>query len=141
MPPFHARASRDLVRRESSVVAEWAIWDVLWSMVWFFFLFIFIWMFIGVFADVFRRRDLSGWAKAGWLLLLVVLPFLGILIYTIARPRDLPQDREEMMRVVEQQRRVVGYSAADEIVKLDELEAKGSISHAEYERLKERALA
>ena len=52
----------------------------------FFFWFMLIWMFIMVFADIFRRTDLSGGAKAGWVLLIFILPFFGILIYLIARP-------------------------------------------------------
>ena len=60
-----------------------------WYMVMFYVLFAVIWMFIQVFADIFRRRDLSGAGKAGWILLLVVLPFLGVLIYMIMRPKTI----------------------------------------------------
>ena len=123
------------------VATDWTFGDVLWAMIAFFFWFIFIWMFIGVFADIFHRRDISGGAKAGWIFLVCILPFLGILIYMISRPKDLPQDREEMTKLVEQQRRLAGYSAADEIAKLDGLKAAGSITDDEYQRLKERALA
>ena len=55
---------------------EWTFGSVLWAMV-FFFWFMLIWIFIGVFADLFRRNDLSGWGKAGWLLLIFIIPFLG----------------------------------------------------------------
>jgi hypothetical protein len=65
----------------------WSFGSVLWGMVAFFFWFLIVWMFIATFADIFRRRDLTGWGKAGWMFLIVVLPFLGILIYVIARPR------------------------------------------------------
>jgi hypothetical protein len=60
--------------------------EILLGMVALFFLVVFLWIFIAIFADIFRRRDLGGWAKAGWILLIVVLPFLGCLIYVIARP-------------------------------------------------------
>jgi Phospholipase_D-nuclease N-terminal len=63
-------------------------WDVIFSMVAFFFWFMLIWIFIALFADIFRRHDLSGLAKAGWLILLVLLPFLGALIYIVMRPSD-----------------------------------------------------
>jgi hypothetical protein len=66
---------------------EWTFGSVLWAMIVFFFWFMLIWMFIGVFADIFRRNDLSGGAKAGWLLLIFIVPFFGILIYLIARPK------------------------------------------------------
>jgi hypothetical protein len=68
------------------MAAFWTFGTFLWGMVAFFFWFVFIWMFISAFADIFRRRDLSGWAKAGWIFLIAVLPLLGILIYVIARP-------------------------------------------------------
>jgi hypothetical protein len=66
--------------------SDFDLGDLLIAMIAFSFLFMFIWMFIGVFADIFRRHDLSGWGKAGWILLIFVLPLLGILIYLIARP-------------------------------------------------------
>jgi uncharacterized membrane protein YczE len=120
---------------------EWTFGTVIWSMVVFFFWFLFIWMFISIFADIFRREDLSGWAKAGWIFLIVILPFLGILIYVIARPKMTAQDRRMMAEAEEVQRRVAGYSAADEIAKLGKLRDEGKITAEEYERLKERALA
>ncbi|HEU4528306.1 MAG TPA: SHOCT domain-containing protein [Actinomycetota bacterium] len=114
--------------------------EVLWAMLVFFFWFMFIWMFIGVFADIFRREDLSGWGKAGWILLIVVLPLLGILIYMIARPKMTEQDRRMMAEAQEAQRRMSGYSAADEIAKLATLRDEGQITAEEYERLKAQAV-
>ena len=119
---------------------EWSFGDVLWTLVVFFFWMMAIWIFIAIFGDIFRRRDLSGWAKAGWIFLLFVLPFLGALIYTIARPRMTEQDREDIMRAQEMQRRVEGYSSAEEIEKLARLRDAGEISAEEYESLKRRAL-
>ena len=66
--------------------SDFDLGDLLIAMIAFSFMFMFIWMFIGVFADIFRRHDLSGGAKAGWVLLIFVLPLLGVLIYLIARP-------------------------------------------------------
>ena len=62
------------------IATDWNLGTVLWAMLVFFFWFIFIWMFIGVFADIFRRNDIGGGAKAGWIILIVLVPFLGILI-------------------------------------------------------------
>lgn len=118
---------------------EWSFGDVLWSMLVFFFWLMFIWMFIAVFGDIFRRDDLSGWGKAGWVFLIFVLPLLGILIYMIARPKMTEQDRRMMTEAEERQRRLAGYSAADEIAKLARLRDEGQISAEEYERLKARA--
>ena len=114
--------------------------ELLWAMLVFFFWFQAIWIFIRVFADIFHRRDLSGAAKAGWILLLFVLPFAGAIIYLIARPKMTEQDREDIQRMQEAQRRVTGYSAAEEIEKLAKLRDSGAISPEEYERLKTRAL-
>lgn len=75
---------------------DWDFGDIFLTMLAFFFLFTFIWMFIAVFADIFRRRDLSGAAKAGWLILIVLLPFLGILIYMISRPPPTEEDLKMM---------------------------------------------
>jgi uncharacterized membrane protein len=68
------------------MVGFWTFGTFLWGMLAFFFWFAFIWMFIAAFADIFRRRDLSGLAKAGWILVIAILPLIGILIYVIARP-------------------------------------------------------
>jgi Phospholipase_D-nuclease N-terminal len=62
--------------------------ELLLAMLAFFFLFLAIWLFIVLFGDIFRRTDLSGWAKAGWTLLIFILPLIGILIYLIARPPE-----------------------------------------------------
>jgi hypothetical protein len=109
-------------------------------MVVFFFWFMFIWIFITVFADIFRRNDIHGWAKAGWIILIVILPFLGILIYLIARPKMTAQDKEMMEQAQAVQDRIEGYSAADEVAKLAKLRDSGAISAEEYEELKRRAM-
>src|SRR3954467_4130273 len=100
---------------------DWTFGSVLWAMVVFFFWFLFIWMFIAVFSDIFRRNDIHGGAKAGWIILIVLLPFLGILIYMIARPKMTAQDKEMLEGYSEAQRRATGFSAADEIAKAQEL--------------------
>lgn len=120
---------------------DWSFGDVLVSMIVFFFWVMAIWIFISIFADIFRRNDMSGWAKAGWILLLFVLPFLGALIYVIARPKMTEQDREIVAKAQEQQRRLEGYSAADEVAKLAKLRDEGEITAEEYQELKRRALA
>lgn len=114
--------------------------DVLWSMLAFFFLFMAIWIFIAVFADIFRRNDISGWGKAGWVILIFIVPFLGALIYLIARPKMTAQDKEDMQKMQEAQRRMQGYSAADEIAKLATLRDEGKISAEEYESMKKQAM-
>ena len=114
--------------------------DIFASFVVFFFWFMAIWIFIAVFADIFRRNDISGWGKAGWILLIFLVPFLGALIYIIARPKMTAQDKELLERSQEAQRRVEGYSPADEIAKLAKLRDEGKITAEEYEDMKKKAM-
>jgi Phospholipase_D-nuclease N-terminal len=120
---------------------DWSFGDVIWAMIVFFFWFMFIWLFITIFADIFRRDDLSGWAKAGWIVLIVILPFIGILIYVIARPKMTEQDKRMLAEVQERERRLSGYSAAEEIERLAKLRDEGKISAEEFESLKQRAMS
>jgi len=122
------------------LATDWSFGDVLWAMLVFFFWFMAIWIFIMVFSDIFRRRDLSGWAKGGWILLIFIVPFLGALIYLIARPKMTEQDKEDMARMQEAERRVSGYSPADEVAKLSKLRDEGKITAEEYEEMKKRAM-
>ena len=114
---------------------------VIWTMIALFFWMMFIWMFIMIASDIFRRDDIHGWSKAGWLILICVLPAVGILIYIIARPKMTEQDKEIIAAAQEQQRRLAGYSSADEIAKLSALKEKGDITAEEFEEMKKRALA
>jgi energy-coupling factor transporter transmembrane protein EcfT len=115
--------------------------EFFWYMLMFYVFFMVIWMFIQVFADIFRRENLSGWGKAGWIFLLFVFPFLGILIYMIARPKNTEQDRRMMAEAQATQARLVGGSAVDDIAKAKDLLDKGSITQAEFDVLKAQALA
>lgn len=123
------------------IATEWSLGSVIWAMIVFYFWFMFIWMFIGIFTDIFRRDDLSGGAKAGWLILIVLLPLLGILIYMAVRPKMTDQDRQMMADAQEMRRRMEGFSAADEIAKLAKLRDEGKITAEEYEAMKQRSLA
>ena len=121
------------------LATEWNVGSVLWTMLVLFFWVMAIRIFIAIFSDIFRRNDLSGWAKAGWIFLIFIVPFLGALIYVIARPKMTAQDKEMLEQAQEAQRRVSGYSPADEIAKLAELRDKGEISAEEYTDLKRKA--
>ena len=115
--------------------------DIFASFIVFFFWFMAIWIFIAVFADIFRRNDIHGLAKAGWILLIFVIPFVGALIYIIARPRMTEQDKQMMAAAQAQQRRATGYSAADEVDKLAKLRDAGTLTPEEFEAAKAKALA
>ena len=122
------------------LATDWTFGSVILAMAVFFFWFMAIWIFITIFADIFHRRDLSGGAKAGWIFLLFVVPFLGALIYMIARPKMTEQDKEDMERMQEAQRRISGYSPSDEIDKLAKLREEGKITPDEYEEMKRKAM-
>jgi len=115
-------------------------WDVIASMIAFFFWFMFIWIFIAIFSDIFRRNDLTGGWKAIWLILLVFLPFLGALIYMIARPKVTAQDVELMTQAEAASKAAAAVSPADQIAKLQQLKASGAITEPEYEALKAKAM-
>jgi uncharacterized membrane protein YcjF (UPF0283 family) len=119
---------------------QWDLWDVLWSMMIFFFWFMYIWLFITIFADIFRRNDIHGWAKAGWLIFLIFIPLIGALVYMIARPKMTEQDKQMIEEAQARQKRAAGYSAAEEIAKAQALKDSGAISDAEFQELKRKAM-
>ncbi len=128
------------------LAAEWGTGQVFWSMLWFFLFFIWIWLLIIVFSDVFRSHDLSGVAKAIWVIFIILLPYLGVFVYLIARGHKMQEHAVEAAQAQDTAMRqyvqsVAPVSPADELAKLADLKAKGVIDDAEYERLKAKALA
>jgi hypothetical protein len=105
-------------------------------------IFVFImwfWLFIIIASDLFRRHDISGWGKAIWIIALVVFPYIAVLVYLISQGRGIAQrNAQRADEARDELRRVVGFSAADEIEKLDKLKKAGSISDAEFTRLRAR---
>ena len=103
-------------------------------------IFVFIvwfWLFISVAADLFRRHDISGWIKAIWVIAVIIFPYLGVLAYLIFQGRGIAErNAQQAVQARDELRRVVGFSAADEIEKLDRLKKAGSISDAEFVRLR-----
>lgn len=112
-----------------------------WYMLMVFFFFMIIWMFIQIFADIFHRENLSGWGKAGWIFLIFAVPFLGILIYVIARPKNTEQDKRDMEAMMAAQARMQGGNAVDDIAKAQALLEKGAISQQEFDAIKSKALS
>jgi Short C-terminal domain len=105
-------------------------------------IFVFIvwfWLLITVAADLFRRHDISGWIKALWVIAWVVFPYLGVLAYLIFQGRSMAERNvHQVQQTRDDLRRAVGFSVADEIEKLDRLKQAGSISDAEFTRLRAR---
>jgi uncharacterized membrane protein len=110
-----------------SAIVEWTFGTLLWASLVLFFRTAVVWMFIAVFADI-LRRNMSGWAKAARIIVIVVLPFLGTLVYVIVRP------------TAERQAGADEGGASDEIAKAARSQAEGRISEDEFVHLKQRAL-
>jgi hypothetical protein len=105
-------------------------------------IFIFIvwfWLLIVVFGDLFRRHDISGWTKAVWVIALIVFSYIAVLAYLIFQGRGMAERNVQQAQLARDElRRVVGFSVADEIQKLDGLKKAGSISDAEFATLRAR---
>jgi len=130
------------------MLAEFGTGQVFWSMLWFFLFVIWIWLLIAIFGDIFRSRDLSGWGKAFWSIFIIVLPYLGVFVYLIARGQKMQEhtlqaakEQDAAMREYVQNVTRGSASSADEIAKLAELRSSGVISEAEFQQAKAKALS
>jgi hypothetical protein len=131
------------------LLAEFGTGQVFWSMLWFFLFFIWIWLLMGLFADIFRSPDLSGWGKALWVIFIIALPFLGILVYLIARGSQMQEralrqaaDHEAAFRThVREVAGSISGGTADELARFADLRDRGVISEDEFEQAKTKALA
>ena len=103
---------------------------------------VWFWLLITVFSDLFRRHDISGWGKAIWIIALIVFPYLGIFAYMITQATGMAErSSQQAQQTREELRKVVGFSAADEIEKLDRLKKSGSITDLEFARLRAKLVA
>ncbi|WP_229894918.1 SHOCT domain-containing protein [Streptomyces galilaeus] len=121
-----------------------------WTMLWFFLWIMWIFLFVKIVFDIFRDDSLGGWGKAGWLVFVLVLPFLGVFVYLIARGRDM--GRREVDHALQQRKVLDAYvketaasgpptpSGADELAKLSELHAHGDITAEEFQKAKNLVL-
>lgn len=129
------------------VASSYPFLDIVGSMFIFFLLAAWFWLLFRVFADVFRRHDLSGWGKAGWLLFVIALPWLGAFVYVISQnngmaDRDLERENAARARFEDQVRAAShNGSTADEIERAKRLLDTGAIDYNEFEDLKQKALA
>lgn len=117
------------------------------AMLYFFLFFLWIWLFISIFGDIIRSDDLSGWGKAGWTVLIIALPYLGVLVYLIARGRSMTHRAEREAHLRDQAMReyvreaASAPSTAQEIERLAALQSRGEISEAEFQQAKLKILA
>jgi hypothetical protein len=120
-----------------------AFWTVMWIFLWIMWLM----LLFRIIIDIFRDHEMSGGAKAAWLIFVLVIPFLGVLVYVIVRGKDM--GKRELTQAEKQQAAMDSYiretaggaSGADQLAKLSELKAKGEISEQEFERAKQKILA
>ena len=127
------------------LATDYPFLNILWTMIIFFAWVIWIWIAITVLVDVFRRHDIGGFSKAGWVILVIVVPFLGVLIYLLANhdgmaKRGNKQAEAQQAQFDEYVRDTAGGSAG-QVAKAKELLDSGAISQDEYEQLKRKALA
>jgi len=130
------------------LAADFGTGQVLWSFVWFTLFFLWIWLLVMVFADIFRSPDLSGWGKALWTLFILVLPYLGVFVYLIARGHKMSehalveaQRQDDMFRKYVKEAASPSASAADELATLSSLREKGVLSEEEFTRMKAKLTA
>jgi hypothetical protein len=98
---------------------------------------VWFWLIVVIYGDLFRRHDISGWGKAFWVIGLVLFSYLGILAYLVTQGRGMAErNAQQAQQAREELRRVVGFSVADEITKLDQLKKSGAITDAEFQRLR-----
>jgi Phospholipase_D-nuclease N-terminal len=98
---------------------------------------VWFWLLITVFGDLFRRHDISGWGKALWVIVLILLPYIGVFVYLISQGRGMTErNAQYAQQARDEMRRAVGFSPADEIQKLDGLKRSGSISDDEFRHLR-----
>ncbi|HEY1368213.1 MAG TPA: SHOCT domain-containing protein [Gaiellaceae bacterium] len=118
-------------------------WDALVVFAWI----IWFWLLITVFADLFRRHDASGWAKAGWIVFVIVLPYIGVLVYLIAEHEGIAERNTQRAQAEQRQFDQYVQSVApssdpsEQIAKAKTLLDNGTITQGEFDRIKEKALA
>jgi ABC-type multidrug transport system fused ATPase/permease subunit len=129
------------------IAADYPFLDVFWTMIIFFCWVAWIWVLIMIIGDLFRRHDTSGWIKALWVIFLIVLPFLGVLIYLIANGSGMSQRQADSVRASQEQFKDYVQSvapsggSASELARAKELLDSGAINQQEYDQLKAKVLA
>lgn len=125
------------------MIAEggFTFWNFLVDVFVIFMFVLWLWLLISVFSDLFRRKDVSGFGKVLWMILLIVLPFIGVFAYLLTQSGSMAaRQQADAQAARDHLREVVGFSAADEIEKLGKLKASGAITADEYAKLRAKLL-
>lgn len=127
------------------MLATFGVLQVFWSLIWFFLLFMWIMLVFRVFGDLFRDHETSGVAKVLWIVFIILLPFLGVFVYLVARGNKMAEREVAAIKAQDQAARAyikdaAGVSSADELARLAELKDKGVISDAEFNSLKAKVI-
>ena len=127
------------------LAADYPFLDVLWTIIIFFVWVMWFWLLFTCWADIFRRHDLNGWGKTGWLIFTIVLPFLGVFIYLITQHEGMNERAMQQQQAARQQMdsyiRDTAGGSANEIAQAKKLLDDGTITQQEFERIKQQALA
>ncbi len=126
---------------------QYPLLDLFWTLFMIFAFVVWIWVLIAIFTDLFRSHDIGGWAKALWVVFVIVLPLVGILVYLIVRghgmhERAVAQVQQDQQSFDQYVRATAGGSdTADELAKLAQLKDNGTITQAEFDAQKAKLLA
>jgi len=120
--------------------ADFSIGEFLLWCLWIFLFVVWFWLLITIFSDLFRRHDIGGGAKTLWFLFVLLFSFLGILVYLLTQHEGMAQRNMEMVKAQQQQLREIAASPADELMKLDQLKANGSLTDAEYQAMRTKVI-
>jgi hypothetical protein len=147
-PPGERPEWRNGMSTQMYLAYDYPLLSVFWSMLWFFLWIMWFILLFRIIVDIFRDDELSGWAKAGWLLFVILLPFLGVLVYVIARGKNMGRREVTQARAQQEafdsyirQTAAGGISSVDELAKLSEIRARGDITDDEFRRAKELVLS
>ena len=128
------------------LATSYPLLEVFWTMLIFFAFFIWIWLLIVVFTDLFRRSDTSGLAKVAWIIFIIIIPYLGVFVYLIAEHRGMTERAVKSQEAAKSEmdayvKSVAGGDPTEQIAKGEELLKQGTISQAEFDQIKRKALA
>jgi hypothetical protein len=132
------------------LAADYPFLDLMWTMLVFFLWVVWFWLLFTVFADIFRRHDISGWKKTAWIIFTIIVPFLGVFVYIISQSKGMTERNLERARAQQAQfdqyvRETAGggggSGAAAEIDRAKQLLDQGAITQAEFDAIKQKALA